>query len=47
MLKTKMNFIKLFEEFESESFNTDFIESKMSELEDILPVNIDFKYSIC
>jgi len=46
MFKTKMNFIKLFEEFESESFNTDFIESKMSELEDILPVNIDFKYSI-
>jgi hypothetical protein len=46
MFKIKMNFIKLFEEFESESFNTDFIESKMSELEDILPVNIDFKYSI-
>jgi hypothetical protein len=46
MFKTKMNFIKLFEEFESESFNTDFIEAKMSELEDILPVNIDFKYSI-
>lgn len=46
MFKTKMNFIKLFEEFESESFNIDFIEAKMSELEDILPINIDFKYSI-
>lgn len=46
MFRTKMNFIKLFEEFESNHLNIDFIKAKMSELEDVLPINIDFKYSI-
>jgi len=36
--------IKMFEEFVV--FNTDLIHSKMSELQDILPMNISFKYDL-
>ena len=37
-------YIKMFEEFVL--FNTDLIHAKMSELEDILPMNVSFKYDL-
>jgi hypothetical protein len=37
-------YIKMFEEFVV--FNTELIHSKMSELQDILPINVSFKYDL-
>jgi hypothetical protein len=46
MFKTKMNFIKLFEEFEFESFNTDF-SKKVSDVDEALDMVEKEIYEIC